>query len=56
MVKGPSVEVKVGMGGFAAHSVPHRAAGSPINIYIQEGEMAFPFGLHGELNALMDAV
>jgi hypothetical protein len=44
----PSVEVEIGMGGFAVHS-----DGSPVNIHVQEGEMALPFGLHGEL---MDAV
>jgi hypothetical protein len=35
------------------YTVAQRAVGSPVNIHVQEGEVAFPFGLHGEL---MDAV
>jgi hypothetical protein len=41
------------MGGFAVHSVAQRAVGFLVNIYVQEGEVALHFGLHGELNALV---
>jgi hypothetical protein len=30
-VFGPSVEIEIGMGGFAVHSVAQRAVRSPIN-------------------------
>jgi hypothetical protein len=53
---GPSIEVQIGMGGFAVRSVAQRAVGSSINICVWEGEVALPFGLHSELNAPMDAV
>jgi hypothetical protein len=33
-----------------------RIIGSPVNIYVKEGEVALSFGLHGELNALVDTV
>jgi hypothetical protein len=33
-----------------------RTVGSPVNIYVKEREMALTFGLHGELNALLDTV
>jgi hypothetical protein len=29
-----------------------RTVGSPVKIYVKEGEVALTFGLHGELNAL----
>jgi hypothetical protein len=56
VVMGPSVEVENGMCGFAVHYDAQRAVGSPVKIYVQEGKVALPFGLHGELNALMDDV
>jgi hypothetical protein len=51
-----NVEVEIRMGGFAVHSVTQRDIGSSVYIYVQEEEVALTFGLHGELNALMDAV
>jgi hypothetical protein len=36
--------------------VSHRAIRSSVNIQVQEWEVAFTFGFHGELNGLMDAV
>jgi hypothetical protein len=33
-----------------------RTVGSPVNIYIQEGEVALSFSLHGEPNAMVDTV
>jgi hypothetical protein len=33
------------MGVFVVRSVAQRAVGSSVNIYVQEGEMALPFGL-----------
>jgi hypothetical protein len=40
------------MGGFTQYSVAQRAVRSPVNVCVQE-EMTLPFGLYGELNALM---
>jgi hypothetical protein len=53
---GLGVEVETGVCGLAAHFVSQRAIWSSVNIYAQEGEVAFIFGFHGELNGLMDAV
>jgi hypothetical protein len=36
--------------------VTQRAIRSSVNIQVQEWEVAFAFGFHGELNGLMDAV
>jgi hypothetical protein len=36
--------------------VSQRAIRSSVNIQVQEWEVAFTFGFHGELNGLMDAV
>jgi hypothetical protein len=33
-----------------------RTVGSPVHIYVKVEEVALSFGLHGELNALMDTV
>jgi hypothetical protein len=33
-----------------------RTVGSPVNIYVNEGEMALTFSLYSELNALVDTV
>jgi hypothetical protein len=38
------------------HSMAQRTIGSPVNISVKEGEVALNFGLHGELNALVDTV
>jgi hypothetical protein len=37
-------------------SMAQRTIGPTVNIYVKEGEMALTFGLHGELNALVDTV
>jgi hypothetical protein len=34
----------------------HKTVGSPVNIYIQEGEAALNFGPHSEMNAVVDAI
>jgi hypothetical protein len=44
------------MGRFTVYCVAQRTVVSPVNIYVKEGEVALSFGLHGELNALMDTV
>jgi hypothetical protein len=51
-----SSEIENGVGGLAVHSVAQRTARSPINVCVQEGEVAVTFSLLGELNALVDAV
>jgi hypothetical protein len=56
VVMGPSDEVQTGMGESAVHSGAQRAVTSPVNIYVQEGEVAFTFGLHGEVKTLVDAI
>jgi hypothetical protein len=53
---GLGVEVEIGVSGLAIHFVSKRAVRSSINIQVQEWEVAFTFGFHGELNGLMDAV
>jgi hypothetical protein len=49
-------EVEIGVSGLAAHFVSQRAIWSPVNIEVQEWEVAFTFSFHRELNGLMDAV
>jgi hypothetical protein len=56
VVVGPIVEVETGMVEFVVHSLAQRAAGSPVNIYVHKAEMALPFCLHSELNALVFAL
>jgi hypothetical protein len=53
---GLGVEVKTGVSGLAVHFVTQRAIPSSVNIQVQEWEVDFTFGFHGELNGLMDAV
>jgi hypothetical protein len=53
---GLGVEVKIGVNGLAVHFMTQRAIRSSVSIQVQEWEMAFTFGFHGELNGLMDAV
>jgi hypothetical protein len=55
-MKGLGVEVGIDVCGLAAHFVSQRAIPSPVKIQVQERQMAFTFGFHGELNRLMDAV
>jgi hypothetical protein len=43
------VEIVYWMGGFAVHSVAHRAIRSRVHIYVQERKAALAFGLHGAL-------
>jgi hypothetical protein len=50
------IQVEAGMGRFMVQSVAQRTIGSPVNIYVKEGKVAVFFRLHGELNALVDAV
>jgi hypothetical protein len=47
VVVGPSIKVEVGMGRFMVH---------PMAQSVKEGEVALSFGLHGELNALVNTV
>jgi hypothetical protein len=53
---GLGFEVEIGVSGLAVHFVTQRAIRSYVNIQVQEWEVAFTFGFHGELNGLMDAV
>jgi hypothetical protein len=53
---GPGVEVEIGVSWLAVNFVTQRAIRSSVNIQVQEREVAFTFGFHGELNGLMDAV
>jgi hypothetical protein len=53
---GLGVGVEIGVTGLAVHFVSQRAVQSSLNIQVQEWEVAFTFGFHGELNGLMDAV
>jgi hypothetical protein len=53
---GLGVEVKIGVSGLAVHFMSQRAIRSPVNVQVQEWEVAFTFGFHGELNGLMDSV
>jgi hypothetical protein len=53
---GLGFEVKIGVSWLAVHFVSQRAIRSSVNIQVQEWEVAFTFGFHGELNGLMDAV
>jgi hypothetical protein len=52
----PGVKVEVCMGSFTVHSMAQRTVGSSVNIYVKKGEVAFTFGLQGELNALVYTV
>jgi hypothetical protein len=49
-------EVEMGVSGLAVHFVPQTAICSSVNTEVQEWEVAFIFGFHGELNGLMDAL
>jgi hypothetical protein len=53
---GLGVEVEIGVSGLVVHFVSQRAIRSSVNIQVQEREVTFTFGFHGELNGLMDAV
>jgi hypothetical protein len=53
---GYGVEVEIGVSWLAVHFVSQRAVRSPVNIQVQEWEVAFTFGFHVEMNGLMDAV
>jgi hypothetical protein len=48
VVVGPSIKVEVVMGGFTVHFMAQRT--------VKEQEVALSFGLHGQLNALVDTV
>jgi hypothetical protein len=56
MMMGLGIEVAIGVSGLAVHFASQRAIRPPVNIYVQDGEMSFTFGFHGELNGLADAV
>jgi hypothetical protein len=43
MMMGLGIQVEIGVSGLAVH-------------FVQEWEVAFTFGFHGELNGLMDDV
>jgi hypothetical protein len=53
---GLGVEVEIGVSGLAVHFVTQRAIRSSVNIQVQEWQVAFTFGFHGELDGLMDVV
>jgi hypothetical protein len=53
---GLGTEVEFGVSGLAVHFVSKRAIWSPANIQVQEWEVAFTFGFHGELNEFVDAL
>jgi hypothetical protein len=53
---GLGVEVEIGVSGLGVHFVSQRAIRSSVNIFVEEREVAVTFGLHGELNGLVDAV
>jgi hypothetical protein len=53
---GLGVEVEIGVSGLAVHVVTQRSIRSSVNIQVQEREVVFTFGFHGELNGLLDAV
>jgi hypothetical protein len=44
------------MGRFTVHTMAQRTIRSPINIYVTEREVALTFGLHSELDTLVDTV
>jgi hypothetical protein len=56
VMMGLGVEVEIGVSGLAVHFVSQRAIRSSVDIQVQEWEVAFTFGFHGELNGLMEAV
>jgi hypothetical protein len=53
---GLGAEVKIGVSALAVYFVSQRAIRSSVIIQVQEWEVAFTFGFHGELNGLMDVV
>jgi hypothetical protein len=53
---GLGVDVKIGVSGLAVHFVTQRAIRSFVYIQVQEWEVAFTSGFHGELNGFMDAI
>jgi hypothetical protein len=53
---GLGAEVETGVNWLAVHFVSQSAIRSSVNIQVQEWVVAFTFGVHGELNGLMDAV
>jgi hypothetical protein len=56
VVVGPSGNVEVAVCRFTVHSMAQGTVGSPVNIYVEEGEVALSFSLHDELSALVDTV
>jgi hypothetical protein len=56
VMMGLGAEVEIGVSRLAVHFVSQRAIRSSLNIQVQEWEVDFPFGFHGEMNGLMDAV
>jgi hypothetical protein len=56
VMMGIGVEVEIGLRGLAVHIGSERAIRPSANIQVQEWEVAFTFGFHGELNGLMVAV
>jgi hypothetical protein len=53
---GLGVQVEICVCGIAVHFVAQRTVMTPVNIYVQEEEVAFSHCLHSLLNALVDAV
>jgi hypothetical protein len=56
MVVRVGVEIVVGVRGLAINFIAQWAIRFTVDVNIKEGKMAVPFGLHRELNALMDTV
>jgi hypothetical protein len=46
---GIGLEVEIGVCGLAVHFVAQTADRSSVNIYVQEGDVAFTFSFRGEL-------
>jgi hypothetical protein len=53
---GLGVEVEIGMCGLEVHFVYQTAIRLPESVCVQEGEVSFTFGFHGERIAWADAV
>jgi hypothetical protein len=56
VMMGLEVDLEIVVSGLTVHFVSQGAIRSSVNIQVQEWEVAFTFGFHGELNGLMDAV
>jgi hypothetical protein len=53
---GVCIELEIDVFGLSVHFLTQRAIRLPVNINVQEREVAAAFSFHGELYALVDAV